>query len=107
VLVELFIISKALKAVTNGNGNGNGRSWFSPPSSSTPPSSTIAVPLREVSKFKELGLLVPMEARNGQKVTPKPITITIPKVLDLSGIDFTPKDTPSQIANRLKYGSGL
>ena len=107
MLVELFIINKALKGLTNGNGNGNGRSWFSPPSSSTPSSSKYVVPLREVSKFHDLGLLVPTEARNGQTATPKPITITIPKVLDLSGIDFTPTDTPSQIANRLKYGSGL
>ena len=40
-------------------------------------------------------------------MTPKPIVIDIPTGLDLTGIDFTPTDTPAQIAERLKYGSGL
>lgn len=43
----------------------------------------------------------------GGQITTITMPVKIPSALDLSGIDFTPTDTPSDIAARLKYGSGL
>ena len=115
MIVELFIVANALNSLTKGNGMLSPNP-FSPSSTSScptpkpcpkPSSAIYQVPLREVSTFHDLGLLVPTEARDKQPVTPKPIVIDIPTGLDLTGIDFTPTDTPAQIAERLKYGSGL
>ena len=104
----LFLLSQALKPSPSkpdiwGTRSKNGAC----PPCPKPSSAIYQVPLREVSTFHDLGLLVPTQARDKQPVTPRPVTITIPQNLDLSGIDFTPTDTPSQIAERLKYGSGL
>jgi hypothetical protein len=41
------------------------------------------------------------------QITTITMPVKIPSALDLSGIDFTPTDKPSDIAARLKYGSGL
>jgi len=111
MIVELFIVSKALTSLTKDNGSSF-RPFSSSKSPSCPPcpkpsSAIYQIPLSDVPTFKELGLLVPTEARDRQPVTPKPIVIDIPTGLDLSGIDFTPTDTPAEIAARLKYGSGL
>ena len=43
----------------------------------------------------------------GGQITTITMPVKIPSALDLSGIDFTPTDKPSDIAARLKYGSGL
>ena len=87
MIVELFIVANALNSLTNGNGSSFNP--FSPSSTSScptprpcpkPSSAIYQVPLSEVSTFKDLGLLLPTEARDKQPVTPKPVTITIPEI---------------------------
>jgi len=73
------------------------------PTTATPPTpapvAKTPTPGSKASLAGDLGFV-------GQ-ITTITMPVKIPSALDLSGIDFTPTDKPSDIAARLKYGSGL
>ena len=91
MIAELLIALQLLKGAEFAS--------VSPKTTATPTPAKTPTPGSKASLAGDLGFV-------GQ-ITTITMPVKIPSALDLSGIDFTPTDKPSDIAARLKYGSGL
>ena len=72
----LFLLHQALTGTQASLTLANGPQQCPP--CPTPPSAIYQIPLTDVKKFKELEIPIPIQRRERQEVTPRPVTVTIP-----------------------------